>query len=279
LKMKREVPPLPSAENTRDNSVETKLPSEEVPKKSVEIKLPPNPPLKERVVKGPESHANVLKPKEVAPLPTEPISQPLPVKSENTAAAETGSEGQYDINGHEGADPDFDMSLPDAPKQNPAWNDLLVLVDGMNLSFLFKDHREAGDEPRLECIFLVLRTLLATGFPRERIVVYFDANIEERFKECKRYGDLKAFKTYINAQRVPKFRKVPGGIKADTALVALGTTSKRYIVVTNDGLRGYPNARQHRVGVSLDHQTNPLLLVESEEDLSQIAQGKQKRRV
>ena len=150
----------------------------------------------------------------------------------------------------------------------------LVAVDGTNLLYLFKDHREAGPEPRLECVFRVVEMLLAMGFPKERIAVFFDANITETFKTFKRPKDAEELDAYIEGKEMPKFRKVTGGIKADTGLIALGNCSVSYIVVTNDGLKEYPSAFRHRVGITLDLNNKPRLLINSMTDLLKIGLGK-----
>ena len=149
----------------------------------------------------------------------------------------------------------------------------LVLIDGTNLLYLFKDNHEAGDEPRAECVFLVVKALLSWGVPEKNITVFFDANIDERFKKFKREDDSKQLNAYMAQGKVLKFRKITGGIKADTALAALGNNSFNYIVLTNDGLKEYPNARRHRVGVSLDNDNNPIFLVDSMTDLAKICYG------
>jgi hypothetical protein len=151
--------------------------------------------------------------------------------------------------------------------------DTLVLIDGTNLLYLFKDNHEAGNEPRAECVFLVVKALLSWGVPEKNITVFFDANIDERFKKFKREDDSKQLNAYMAQGKVLKFRKITGGIKADTALAALGNNSFNYIVLTNDGLKEYPNARRHRVGVSLDNDNNPIFLVDSMTDLAKICYG------
>jgi len=158
---------------------------------------------------------------------------------------------------------------------SPNLNEIeLVAVDGTNLLYLLKDYREAGREPRLECIHRVMDMLIATGFAEERIAVFFDANINETFGHFKRAKDALELESYIAQGKTPKFRKVTGGIKADTGLIALGNNSKNFIIVTNDGLKEYSSALRHRVAVTLDLNNVPRLLVTSMQDLFRISYGK-----
>jgi len=156
----------------------------------------------------------------------------------------------------------------------------LILIDGNNLAFLLKDTAESGPEPHLDCIFQVIEMLADLGFRKEKMVVCFDANIEHKFAHFKRFEDLRRFKEHIDLKRVPKFREVTGGVKADTALVSLGVSSKGvFIIVTNDGLKHCTLGKRHRVGVMLDNDNVPRLLVDSVKELLKAFYGKIKLKV
>lgn len=148
-----------------------------------------------------------------------------------------------------------------------------IMIDGSNIAYLLKDHNYAK-AAKLECIFSVIELLISMGFPRDLIVVYFDANIRHKFEE---QADIDLYAHLIETQP-DKFREVQAGTIADNILMNAGKQMIKYIIITNDKLRNQKSEfRQHRVSVTLaiGERNFPCLSTVTAEELIDVFYGRQ----